>query len=302
LLGSFRIGTVFGIALRVHWLVPAMLAFFVLVGRVPFQAVFFVGVIASCVIVLHELGHSLVAKSFGIKVVDITLWPLGGMARMTEIPENARIEGLIAVAGPAVNFALAALASPFLLGLDSLSWEGLRAAGFMIQIATYFMIWNLLLGAFNLIPAFPLDGGRILRAMLAARGDWVAATETAVRVGRWFAIAMVLAGLIWPGQVGIMPLIGIFVWFSGARELFAVRLRHGINPLARAMGLDPDALRGAWPRPAAEAGRPSPTKSPGQTGAHRPEFDRSSGPAGSSRRISDEDIERLERYHGRLPR
>lgn len=302
MLGSFHIGTVFGIALRVHWLFLAMLAFFAIVSR-SIELVIFYGVIGSCVIVLHELGHSLVAKSFGIKVVDITLWPLGGMARMTEIPENTKIESLIAIAGPAVNFVLAALALPLLLGLESLSLEGMRTAGFLTQFAAVFVSWNLLLGVFNLIPAFPMDGGRILRALLAHRGDWVGATEKAVRVGRWFAIAMVLAGLFWPGEVGILPLIGVFVWFSGSRELFAVRLRHGINPLARAMGIDPDVFRGTGPRPAQAEPRPhAPPAPPDPTGARPPDLDWSSGPAGSSGRISDEDIERLERYRGRLPR
>jgi Zn-dependent protease len=266
------------------------------------ETVFFLGVVSSCVIVLHELGHCLVAKAFGIKVVDITLWPLGGMARMTEIPENTKIESLIAIAGPAVNFVLAGLALIFLLLLGSPLLPTVAGSAFPAQFAAWFLAWNLLLGVFNLIPAFPMDGGRILRALLGARGDWVVATEKAVKVGRWFAIAMVLAGLVWPGRVGIMPLIGIFIWFSGSRELFAVRLRHGIHPLARALGLDPDVLRGAAPRPVqAETSRPAHPKPQDPTGARRPEFDWS-GPNTSSGRISDEEIERLERYRGRLPR
>ena len=302
MLGSFHIGTVFGIALRVHWLFLAMLVFFALLPGVGAAGVLFIGVIGSCVVILHELGHSLVAKAFGIHVVDITLWPLGGMARMTEIPEDTKVESLIAIAGPAVNFVLAGLALVALLVLGLSPLQAIDSAQFAAKVTGWFLGWNLLLGVFNLVPAFPMDGGRILRALLGAGGDWVGATEKAVRVGRWFAIAMVLAGFFWPGKVGILPLIGLFVWLSGSRELFAVRLRHGHNPLARAMGIDPEAFGvGPRPRPVQAPSRPSKTSSPDPTGARRPDVDWSSS-GHVADRISDEDIERLERYRGRLGR
>jgi Zn-dependent protease len=302
LLGSISIGRVFGITIRVHWLFLAMVAFFVFVGaETPGQRLFllFGFSVLSSVVLLHELGHSLVAKAFGLRVVDITFWPLGGMARMSEIPESTRIEGLIAIAGPMVNFVLAGLALPFAslehaLVLD-FNYRGLEPP---VQLATVFVTVNLMLGLFNLIPAFPMDGGRVLRALLGLGGDWVAATETAVRIGRFFAVAMILWGLLGPGNMLILPLIGVFVWFAGARELLAVRLRHGRSPLARAFGLAPDldedaAFAANAPRP-----RPrQPTADPADpSGARRPEGWEGISPG----RLSDDDIERLERYRGRL--
>src|SRR5262249_7240342 len=139
------------------------------------------------IVLLHEMAHSVVAMRFGLRVVDITLWPLGGMARMAEIPESSRIEGWIAIAGPALNFVLAAIALPFCL------WSQVSdAAGPRLQLWAYALfVSNLMMGAFNLLPAFPMDGGRILRAFLGRKGDWVLATERAVNVGR--AVAFLLA-------------------------------------------------------------------------------------------------------------
>ena len=122
MLGSIKIGKVLGITVRVHWLfLPVAAAAWVWSSRAgdprsPFgtgvlQLALWVAVLFG-VVFLHELGHSLVARHFGIRVLDITLWPLGGMARMSEIPEDAKVESLIAIAGPLVNFALAALGVP----------------------------------------------------------------------------------------------------------------------------------------------------------------------------------------------
>ncbi|MCB0000786.1 MAG: site-2 protease family protein, partial [Anaerolineales bacterium] len=166
---------------------------------------------------LHELGHSIVAQSFGIRVLDITFWPLGGMARMSQIPENSRIEGLIAIAGPAVNFVLAGASLTFLL-LPGIAGS---AVG---DLALVFLLFNVALGGFNLIPAFPMDGGRVLRAILGRKGDWVRATEGAVRVGRFFALLMFLSFFVTWNPV--LPLIALFVWWTGQQELLAVRLRH----------------------------------------------------------------------------
>jgi Zn-dependent protease len=206
--GSIKIGSILGITLRLHWLLLVMLAAPLFWGGNPLVFL----VLFGCVL-LHELGHSLAALAFGIRVVDITLWPLGGMARMSQIPESTRIEGLIAVAGPAVNFLLAA--------------AGLLAGG---SWAAAFVEVNLWMGCFNLLPAFPMDGGRLLRALLGRKGDWLGATESAVRIGRWFALLLVVAGATglpgtWLGPNLALPLVGLFVWISGTQELAAVRER-----------------------------------------------------------------------------
>ncbi len=224
--GSIKIGSILGITLRLHVLLLVLLVILIRWGESPL--VF--AVLFGCVL-LHELGHSLVALAFGIRVVDITLWPLGGMARMSQIPESTRIEALIAIAGPAVNFVLALL--------------GLLASGSFDypprDLFQWFSLVNLSMGVFNLLPAFPMDGGRILRALLGWRGDWLGATEHAVWIGRWFALALFLLGFT--GLLAL-PLVGLFIWWSGNQELAAVRARHALATAARAerSGFTPEEI------------------------------------------------------------
>jgi Zn-dependent protease len=220
--GSIKIGSVLGITVRLHVLLLVMFAVLVLYVHVQPLVL---AILFGCVL-LHELGHSLVALAFGIRVIDITLWPLGGMARMSQIPESTRIEGLIAIAGPAVNFLLAAL------GFGAwLLWGGAAQE----DLFGWFIGANLMMGLFNLLPAFPMDGGRLLRAVLGWRGDWLGATESAVRIGRWFAVLLFVIGLV--GVPGVpllapnwaLPLVALFVWMSGSQELAAVRARHAVQ-------------------------------------------------------------------------
>jgi Zn-dependent protease len=218
---SFAIGRVFGIQIRVHLLFPLILAFVLLQGlSQPDASLADAGFLIIAVfmlfgvVFLHELGHSLVAQAFGIQVLDITFWPLGGMARMADLPEKPRVEGLVAIAGPAVNGLLftAGLGLHILLGAP-------------IELDTlpgYFIYINLAMGIFNLIPAFPMDGGRILRAWLARKRDWVQATAIAVSIGRVFSFFMILAGF----YSCVLALIGVWVWWMGARELWFVRMKH----------------------------------------------------------------------------
>jgi stage IV sporulation protein FB len=153
-------------------------------------------------VTLHELGHSLQALKYGVKVRDITLMPMGGLAQMDEIPEEPNKELRIALAGPLVNFGIAALLigigalldARALLPLNELyaslghvSWSGLLA---------YLTSANLMLGFFNLIPAFPMDGGRILRALLAKRMNHAKATKVAAQIGQGLALLMGLWGFM----------------------------------------------------------------------------------------------------------
>lgn len=213
---SFPIGRIFNIEIRVHYLFPLILAFLVMSAESPLMAFFLVMMLFG-VVFLHELGHSLAAQSFGIQVIDITFWPLGGMARMADLPENPRIEGLVAIAGPAVNGVLftAGLLFHVLFGVELVA----------NSVPGYFVAINLMMGLFNLIPAFPMDGGRILRAWLARKRNWVQATEQAVHIGRAFALGMIVFGY-WLTGGCIMPLIGAWVWWMGARELWYVRMRE----------------------------------------------------------------------------
>jgi Zn-dependent protease len=289
--GSLKIGTAFGIPIRIHWTFLLPLWYGLLVGWPLAQLLPVVLVVFGCVL-LHELGHSLVARGYGIRVVDITFWPLGGLARMTEIPENPRIEGAVAIAGPAVNFALAGLAMLLSLVLSSLGIEG--------DLLAWFALVNLVQGSFNLVPAFPMDGGRLLRAFLARRRGWLPATETAVRVGNWIAGLMLVGSLflLSRGSLCMLPLVAAFVWLAGSRELVAVRLRHGAFPFGRTPF---GAGAGEPRRPDVDVPQP-PTVDPGPVErghARRPTtFD----PQVLRRGFDDDTVRRLENYHGRLLR
>ena len=303
MLGSYQIGTVLGIKVRVHWMFIAMIPVLLVLYDLP-PAVTLAALTALFgVVFLHELGHSLMARHFGIRVLDITFWPLGGMARMSEIPENSKIEGLIAIAGPAVNFALAFLAAPILIW----RWAGGHPpdSDAILLISGWFVGINLMLGGFNLLPAFPMDGGRVLRAFFGRNGDWLGATERAVRVGKFFAVLMFFAGMLFDwGR--ILPFIAIFVWFAGSRELLAVRMRH-----ARENGTLPgfgnlrdlfEAARQAQPRATGTAGgvrEPEFTVKP-EPHVQRPVIDLA--PRKAPRRLTDDEIERLESFRGRLGR
>ena len=315
MIGSIRLGSFLGIQVRMHWL------FLVLVGVVLWLAALgggglvlrigFALVALFGLVFLHELGHCLMARRFGIQVLDITFWPLGGMARMSEIPEDSKVEGWIAIAGPAVNLALAFLAAPVVV-FSVLSQQGAgdpATASWVGQLAWDFVLINLMLGLFNLIPAFPMDGGRLLRAWLGRNGDWVAATESAVRVGRVFAVLMIGVGFLASLQgANFLPLIGMFVWISGSRELAVVRARHAryTNPLAafgfgRVGGFARGQNGESEPRAAyAEAPRgPGKRSDSDPSGARRPATPLVQR---ARRGISAEEFERLERFPGSLLR
>jgi stage IV sporulation protein FB len=280
-IGSLRVGSVLGIKVRVHYLLLLLIGYILIAqGNVPVPGTHEVSPLVMILmlfaaVTLHELGHSIVAQSFGIRVLDITLWPLGGMARMSEVPESSKIEGLVAVAGPIVNFILAALTAPVWLWAGAGGEERL----WLLGISQTFLFINLLMGAFNLIPAFPTDGGRILRAFLGRRGDWLRATQTAVRVGRVFSVAIALAGLLF-GDV-VLVIIAIWLWWMGSQELTAVRMRHAPTPF--------DVLRDAARR-AAASWASSNAEGPR---AEEPEAARARG-------FTAEEIEKLERFRGNL--
>lgn len=209
---ALKIGRVAGIPVRVHWTLFALLA---VVGLLTGSGI--LGILAGAVIlfgsvVAHELGHALVARGYGIHTRDIVLTPLGGIARLEGMAATGRAEVAIALAGPAVSLALAGLAG---LGVLSLTPTGLAAS------ALDTLLWaNVMLGAFNLVPAFPMDGGRVLRGLLHERIGLSRATRIAAALGRVIAIAMGLVGLF--TQSWSLVLIAVFVWIAGGRERDAV--------------------------------------------------------------------------------
>jgi Zn-dependent protease len=230
---SWRIGSIAGIALYVHATFLLLLAWVALAeyqtsgsaaGAVG-GVVFVLAVFAT--VVLHELGHALAARRYGIRTRDITLLPIGGVARLEHMPREPRQELVVALAGPAVNVGIAGLlflglglTGGVALSLDSATLsEGFLERGFAVRLLAV----NLWLVLFNLIPAFPMDGGRVLRALLAMRhGDYARATERAAQVGRFFALVFGLVGMFVIGNP-FLVIIALFVWLGAAAEAAAVQ-------------------------------------------------------------------------------
>jgi Zn-dependent protease len=197
---SFKLGKIAGIDVYVH----ATFAFLLLwVGYVSFSPRHDVNDVLAglafilClfgIIVLHELGHALTARRYGIKTRDITLLPIGGVARLERMPTDPKQELFVALAGPAVNFVLAG----FLFAvLTVVGWKASSIEQLTTQLSTFagnllvqLFAANLFLAVFNLIPAFPMEGGRVFRAILAMRLDYVRATRIAAEVGQLIATAL----------------------------------------------------------------------------------------------------------------
>ena len=225
---SWRIGRLAGIDIFVHMTFPLLLVWagmsYYGIRRDPSDVAVglaFVGMLFG-IVVLHELGHALMARRFGIGTSDITLLPIGGVARLIRMPEEPRQEFLVALAGPAVNVALAALLGavavvtdlPLRSGIDILGGHPLRN-----------LFWvNVGLALFNMVPAFPMDGGRVLRSLLAMRLGHPRATRIAATVGQFLAVA--LGGL---GLMGnpVLVLIAVFVWMGAKGEAAAISTEAG---------------------------------------------------------------------------
>jgi Zn-dependent protease/predicted transcriptional regulator len=218
---SLRIGSVSGIGIFLHWtfllLIVAIGAFYYVQSESLVEAGAGVGLILAvfgCV-VLHELGHALTARRFGVGTRSITLYPIGGLARLQRIPSEPMKEFWIAIGGPAVNLVIAVILGALLLALGgSFDPTVLRTPG-THSIASLMWI-NLALTGFNLLPAFPMDGGRVLRALLAMRQDYAQATQTAANVGQAMAILFGLFGLL--SFNPILLFIALFVYVGAQQE------------------------------------------------------------------------------------
>jgi stage IV sporulation protein FB len=214
------------------------------------------GVVATLLlfvcVTLHELGHAFQALKYGIAVEDITLLPIGGVARL-RVPENARQELAIAVAGPAVNIVIAAvlIAIGALTGMtvveDPNAVTTAMGTADWWALLPYLTAANIGLVLFNAIPAFPLDGGRVLRALLALRLDYARATAIAVAIGQGLALLLGLVGFV--GGNYFLIVIAIFVWFGASQEGEQVALRQilGGATVGQAMIRRPQVLAAADP-------------------------------------------------------
>src|SRR5882724_8371459 len=217
---SLPIFRIAGIQLRIHVtfvLLIAWLAFgYYAQGGSPAatEGVIFVLLLFLCV-VLHEFGHALAAKAFGINTPDITLLPIGGVARLEPMQEL-----FIAVAGPAVNVVIAL--GLFVAGGSFINPFVNPAAPEGVGLVSQLLIINVLLVAFNLLPAFPMDGGRVLRALLATRMSYARATQIAATVGQGFAFVFGFIGLIWNP---FLIFIALFVYIGASQEAALAQMK-----------------------------------------------------------------------------
>jgi stage IV sporulation protein FB len=231
---SINIGRIAGTAVRIH------ITFILFLGWIFFAnyvaegleaalaSLVFLVLLFACVLA-HEFGHIFTARAFGVATPDVTLLPIGGVARLERIPEEPRQELLIAIAGPLVNVAIAlglvlagaSLQAGDLAAMDSSSVslvDGLAAV-------------NLFLALFNMIPAFPMDGGRVLRALLATRMGYVRATEIAAKIGQGVAFALGFVGLLYNPM---LIFIAIFVYLAASGEAHVVAMRYPLSRRCRA--------------------------------------------------------------------
>jgi Zn-dependent protease len=242
---SWRIGRIAGIDVYVHATFFLLLLWEAVRGYQahgnPAEAVaglVFILVLFG-IVVLHELGHALAARGYGIRTRDIILLPIGGVARLERMPRDPWQELVVAIAGPAVNVVLAAgIYTGLALG------RGLSTFGDSLRVGGGFLdrlFWvNVSLAVFNLLPAFPMDGGRVLRAALALRLDYVRATRIAATVGQGMALLFGLLGLLFDP---FLVFIAVFIWLGAAVEVqqaelgpdpgVGLRNRHGLSSGSR---------------------------------------------------------------------
>ncbi len=242
--GSFQIAKFFGIPVQIHWTFTLIFVWVFYVGfgeswnwlSMAWATVFVLALFAC--VVLHEFGHALTARRFGVNTRDIILSPIGGVARLDRLPDQPMHEFLVAIAGPMVNIAIVVVLSfiPLLASSESRTeflnfFTGILYPNsniFTIGLSPidYFLFGlvglNGVLAVFNLLPAFPMDGGRVLRALLSLRLGRLKATQVAAYIGQGFAVLLVGYGL-WSFSL-ITAFIGIFIFMTAANEYRMVKL------------------------------------------------------------------------------
>jgi Zn-dependent protease len=238
-LRSWRIGSAFGIPVYVHptfLLLPLWVMLANRGGGVAgslFLSAMVVAVFA-CVL-MHEFGHALMARRFGINTRDVTIYPIGGVARLEGMSEEPYQEVLIAIAGPAVNVVIAVLLIPVVvLGLltNAVTADPLNVSlndgiwPILAHAAAFLCFSNVILVVFNLIPAFPMDGGRVLRALLTIGLGFPRATTVAVHIGTVLAVVMGVVGFRMTPPNYMLSVVAVFVVLTGQQELLMVRYRE----------------------------------------------------------------------------
>ena len=266
---SYKIGSIRGIPIKLHvtfllillgfiWIFAVyefeVFGFFIGFGGmdIPTWLKYTFGAIASVLffstVLFHELSHSLVAKSYGIKIRSITLFALGGVAQMEEIPRDPRMEAKMAAAGPAFSLGIGILsyAIYYLFGPVSPTGSGETITNAALIVVGIIAFYNIILGLFNLIPAFPMDGGRILRAFFAMRMPYIEATKKAVAVSKSILFAMGIVGLF---VNPVLLLIAIYLYFVASEEeratvisvtLESVKVRDVMTSVPNVVHVPPD--------------------------------------------------------------
>lgn len=240
---SFKIGHAFGIELRVHVTFFLIVAWIAYVWGIEFghgAAGWFYGAVLitllfACV-VIHELSHSRMAQHYGAEVSSITLLPIGGIAMLKSMPEEPRKELWVSLVGPASNLVIAALLAvalailPGKAPIDTAEQATEILTGISVQgLITYLLSVNVLLAVFNLVPAFPLDGGRVLRSLLAQRMSYVRATRAAVAAGQVFAFILGITGLLLGAWLWII--IAVFIYLGAEQEGAGAQMKDVLSGL-----------------------------------------------------------------------
>lgn len=223
---SYTLTKIGGTEVRIHTTFLLFLGFIAIMALLAggfaaaFGSVIFLSALFLCVL-LHEFGHAWAAHRCGIRTPDITLLPIGGVARLERLPRSAQQELFIALAGPAVNVVIAGL---LIMGMGGLpAFSALRAVENPLVALMAQLAWvNVILVAFNLLPAFPMDGGRVLRALLSLRLPYLRATEIAARCGKIFAVFLGFFGLF---NNPILVFTALFVYFGAKQEAAYARMR-----------------------------------------------------------------------------
>jgi Zn-dependent protease len=224
---SLTIGSIAGTAVRIHatfllFLIWIWAAYYRQGGAdAAWQGVIFITLLFLCVL-LHELGHVFAARRYGIKTADVTLWPFGGIASLERIPEKPMEELVVAIAGPAVNVVIAAVLI-LMLGATIDPQHLAQLDDPKISMIAKLAGANIFLVLFNMIPAFPMDGGRVLRALLAIRLGFARATEIAASIGQGLAVALGLIGIF---TNPMLVVIAIFVFLAASGEAGHAQLRE----------------------------------------------------------------------------
>ena len=228
---SLRLATVLGIRIEVHVTFLLLLLAYVAMSRAanPAEVAVVVGdvlLLFGCVL-LHELGHALMARRYGVNTREIVLTGIGGIARLERMPERPLHEMMVALAGPAVNVVLATLVGVFLLQRHE-SWDAITEAALAGSALEFLFYVNVVMFFFNLIPAFPMDGGRVLRAVLAMMMPFARATRYASLVGQGFAVVFAVVGTLVTHNLALVA-IALFVFLTAREERALVQTRSSLT-------------------------------------------------------------------------